>query len=116
MSGSRSVRGSIGTRDTQLSKSSSPNWAIMVVERLGMEILLGGDAHIAQFSVKLQRMHAAFAPDTRLLRAAEGCAQIAQEPRIDPDDPGIDAGPEPKRACDIARPNARGQPIGRVIR
>src|SRR5882762_10973065 len=60
-------------------------------------------------------MHAAFAPDARLLRSAEGRAQIAQEPGIDPDDSGVDAGPEPERTGDIAGPNGGSQPIRRVI-
>ena len=76
---------SIGTRDRQLSNGSSPNRAIMVADAMDMAVdmepfPLGGDADIAQFGVELQRMHAAFAPDARQLRSAEGCAQIAQEP------------------------------------
>src|SRR5260370_30128478 len=60
-------------------------------------------------------MHAALARDTRLLRSAEGGAQIAQEPGIDPDDSRVDTGPEPKRARDIAGPNGGGKPIRCVI-
>eukprot|EP01136_Pigoraptor_vietnamica_P037660 Opistho-1_new@105931 len=44
------------------------------------------DADVAQLGIELERMHAAFAADARRLGAAEGGAQVAQEPAVDPAD------------------------------
>ena len=47
------------------------------------------DADITQLGIEFERMHAALAPDARLLGTAERCAQIAQEPAIYPGKAGF---------------------------
>src|SRR5882724_375661 len=76
---------------------------------------LGAHADVAQLRVELQRMNAPFAADARLLRSSERRAQIAQEPRIDPHDAGVDARTQTERARDIARPGRCREPVRSVI-
>ena len=60
-------------------------------EALGSEL----DANVASLRVEHQHADAAFPADTRPFRLAERCAQVAQEPTVDPDDPGLDPPAEP---------------------
>src|SRR5450631_3777604 len=61
-------------------------------------------------------MHAAFAADAGLLRTTKWRAQIAQKPRVDPHDAGIDGRAQTKASPDIAGPHRRREAVRRVVR
>src|SRR5262245_55453032 len=73
------------------------------------------DAHVAELGVELERVHAALAPDSRLLHTTEGCAQIAQIPAVHPDDAGFDLRRDAMRALQIGGPYRRREPVVGVV-
>src|SRR6185437_2225514 len=73
------------------------------------------DADIAEFGIELHRMNAAFPADPGLLGPAEGRAQIAQEPRIDPCDADVDLRRDAMGAGQVFGPDRRRQPVRTVI-
>src|SRR6185436_18579632 len=62
------------------------------------------DADVAKLGVELERMHAAFAADARGLGAAEGGAQVTQEPAVDPADADLDLPCDAMRAPEVLGP------------
>src|SRR5690606_2065730 len=73
------------------------------------------DADIAQLRVELQSVHAALAADARLLGAAEGGAQVAQEPAVDPGDADLDRRRDAMRAREVLRPDRGRQAVGASV-
>src|SRR5579864_9441539 len=47
------------------------------------------DTDVVQFRIKVQRVHAPFAPDSRQPHTAKGRAQIPKKPAVHPSDPRI---------------------------
>jgi hypothetical protein len=60
-------------------------------------------------------MHPAFAADARLLRAAEGRAQVAQEPAVDPGDAHLDTRRHPVGAGQVGGPDRGGEAVVGVV-
>src|SRR5688572_27585376 len=74
------------------------------------------DTDVAQFGVEIERMHAALAADARVPGAAEGSAQVAQEPAVDPGDADVDLFRHAVGARGILGPDGRAQAVLGVIR
>eukprot|EP01136_Pigoraptor_vietnamica_P037655 Opistho-1_new@105924 len=68
-------------------------------------------AHVAQLGVELERVHAAFAADARGLRSAEGGAQVAQEPAVDPADADLDLPGHAVRGAEVLGPHRGGESV-----
>src|ERR1700732_4259011 len=60
-------------------------------------------------------MHAALAADARSLRTAEGGAQVAQEPTVDPAQADFDLHGEPVGAANVASVDRGRQAVRRVV-
>src|ERR1035437_1364907 len=71
-------------------------------------------ADVAQLGIELERMHAALAADPGLFRAAEGGAQVAQEPAVDPADADFYFRGDAVRAREVGSPDGAGEPVLRV--
>src|SRR3990167_9092753 len=75
----------------------------------------GFHADVFQLGVELQRVHPPFPADARLLAAAEGGAQVAQEPAVDPDDAGLDLPGDAVAARAVLGPDRRRQAIRQAV-
>src|SRR5574337_800889 len=73
------------------------------------------DADVGRLGIEVERVAPALAPDARQLRAAEGRAQVAREPGVDPDDADVEAARDPVRTRQVGRPHAAGQAVGGVV-
>src|SRR5215472_12608824 len=65
------------------------------------------DADVFRFGEELERIEPALAADAAFLHAAEGNAQVAQEPRIDPDRSALDRRGDPMGLLEVPGPDAR---------
>ena len=74
------------------------------------------DADVLGLGEEAEGFFAAFAADTALFHAAEGNAEIANEPAIYPDGPGMDFFGNPVGAVEVLGPDTRGQAVFVVVR
>src|SRR5258706_15318126 len=65
------------------------------------------DADILRLCEEVQRLESPFAADAALFHPAERHAEIAQEPAVDPDRPGIEGRRHAMGAFEMARPHRR---------
>src|SRR5215468_1019468 len=72
-------------------------------------------ADIHGFREEGERVHPSFAADSRELHAAEGRAQIPQEPVIHPGDADLHLPRHPMRALEVGGPHRRRKPVTRVV-
>src|SRR5687768_4066231 len=103
----RSAQALLRSSSSLSGMASSTEWAAASAERDGDVLGVGEEAH---------RFPAALAADAGRLAAAERRAQVALEPRVDPDDAGVDAVGEAMGAAEVARPHARREPVRRRVR
>src|SRR3954447_25727185 len=68
-------------------------------------------AHILRFRKEIERFEAAFSSDAALFHAAEGDAEVAEEPAVDPDGAGVEVRGDAVGAGEIARPHCRGEAV-----
>src|SRR5215217_272867 len=71
---------------------------------------------LSDIEVGLQSGAAAFAPETRLLVAAERRGGVEAVERVGPDDAGPQLVGHPKDARALLGPDPGGQPVRRVVR
>src|SRR5262249_54240873 len=72
-------------------------------------------AHRLRLGEEAQRLVAAFAADAALFHAAEGSAEVAQEPAVHPDRAAFEAVGDAVGARQVARPEGRRQAIGDAV-
>src|SRR5512145_2784771 len=65
--------------------------------------------------VALDAVEALVARIARLLVASERLRHVPLVEAIDPDHTGLDLAHQPERGVDVARPDARGEPVDRVV-
>src|SRR6266566_4505764 len=73
------------------------------------------DADVFWFGEESQCFFAAFAADAALFHAAEGDAQVAQQPAVHPNCPGVNPFCDAVGATQVLCPNARRQAVVAVI-
>src|SRR2546423_6434815 len=74
------------------------------------------DADVFGLGEKTQGFLATFAADAALFHAAEGNAEIADEPAVYPDSAGVDFFSDAMGAVQILRPNTRREAVVAVVR
>src|SRR5262249_21354740 len=73
------------------------------------------DADVLRFREEFERIETALASDAALLHSAEGNAEIAQEPRVDPDRPALDRRGDPMGPLEVPGPDARREAVARAV-
>src|SRR5258706_12846125 len=63
------------------------------------------DADILRLREEVQRLESPLAADAALFHPAERHAQVAQQPAVDPDGPGVERRRHAVRAREVARPH-----------
>src|SRR5262249_18506823 len=74
------------------------------------------DADVLRLGEERERVEAALAADAALLHPAEGHAEVAQEPRVDPHGPGLDRRGDPVGLLQVPGPHARREAVARAVR
>src|SRR5687768_4424032 len=89
---------------------------MVIVYRLSGNSFSGQlDADILRLREEVQRLESTFAADAALLHPAERNAQVAQEPAVDPDRPGVQLRGHAVGALQVARPDRGGQAVLRGV-
>src|SRR5215471_14617452 len=70
------------------------------------------DADVGRLRVEVERVQPALAADARELRAAEGRAQVAQEPAVHPRDADLHRLAYSVAPREVGGPHRRGEPVG----
>src|SRR5712692_2308293 len=74
------------------------------------------DADVGRLGIEIERVQAAFAADARELGSAEGRAQVAEEPAVDPGDADFHRLPDPVAAREVGGPDRGGEAVDGVVR
>src|SRR3954453_16815664 len=73
------------------------------------------DADILRFREEVERLEAAFASDAAFFHAAEGDAEVAEEPAVDPDGARVERCGDAMRSREVARPDGGGEAVARGV-
>src|SRR6185312_3829095 len=73
------------------------------------------DADVFLLGVEVEGPVAAFAADAAFLHAAEGDAQVADEPAVDPDGAGVDGAGDAVGTAQVVGPDHAGQAVPAVV-
>ena len=76
---------------------------------------LFGDTHVLCFGEKSQGLFTTLPTNPALFHAAEGDAEIANEPAIHPDRAGVDSLGDAMGAAQVLRPDARREAVFDVV-
>src|SRR5579859_1770590 len=73
------------------------------------------DADVPELGIELERVQATFSADAGLLGAAEGRAEVAQEPAVDPDHADLELGRDALGARDVAGEKRGAEAVAGVV-
>src|SRR6476646_7987026 len=81
----------------------------------GAQCLRKIDPYRLDLRVVVERVHAHLAADATLFVAAKGRGRVVDVVSVDPDRAGLKFGRDVVRLLDVARPDAGGQAVDRVV-